>query len=81
MNNKQIINEVFQELKERNIHPSGGFDNAGRFYAEHQNLINVREPSRSFPFSQMSACRTKKYVAKVCDLFGCTSVDELKAKV
>ncbi len=78
---KEIINEVFLELKERNIHPSGSFDNAGRFYAEHQDLVDVREPSRSWPLSQMKACRTKKYVKKVCEKFDCTSVDQLKQKV
>ena len=78
---KEIINTVYQELKERNIHPSGRFDNAGRFYAEHQDLISVREPSRRFPFSQMAACRTKKYVTRVCEWFDCTTVEQLTGKV
>ena len=77
----EIIDAVYRELKERSIHPSGRFDKAGRFYAEHQELISVREPSRLYPLSQMSACRTKKYVAKVCGLFGCTTADELASRV
>jgi len=78
---EDLINAVYQDLKNRNIHPKGEFDNAGRFYAEHQDLINVREPSRKFPFSQMAACRSKKYVTKVCEKYNCLTVDDLKRNV
>lgn len=78
---KEIINEVYQELKNRDIHPTGEFDKAGRFYAEHDDLINVRSPTRSWPFSQMQACRTKKYVKAVAEKFNCKNADELRGCV
>jgi hypothetical protein len=73
--------KVYQMLKNREIHPSGKFDDAGRFYAEHNDLINVRAPSRRWPYSEMVACRTHKYVKAVAKRFNCQTVEELKAKV
>lgn len=55
---KEIINEVYAQLKNREIHPSGTFDSAGRFHAANFDLISVRAPSRAWPFSHMVACRT-----------------------
>tara|TARA_R110000851_G_scaffold58783_2_gene136294 strand:+ start:419 stop:670 length:252 start_codon:yes stop_codon:yes gene_type:complete len=83
MNTRQIeiINTVYQELKDRKIHPSGKWDNGGRFYAKHGDLISVRSPSRAYPLSEMSACRTKKYVAKVAGKFGCDTIETLLANV
>ena len=78
---KEIINTVYQQLKNRQLHPSGEFDKAGRFYATNDDLINVRTPSRSWPFSEMVACRTKKYVKKVAEKFGCETVGSLRAAV
>lgn len=78
---KNEIKKIYQELKARDIHPSGYFDNAGRWYAEHEELISVRAPSRSFPYSQMSACRTLKYVKAVCAEFDCKTEDELRKMV
>ncbi len=46
----EIINEVYDLLQTRTLHPNGKFDNAGRFHAENGDLINVRTPSRSWPF-------------------------------
>lgn len=74
---KEIINEVYKMLKEREIHPSGTFDNAGRFFAHNDDLIDVRYPSRSWPHSHMLACRTKKYVTKVCEKYNCKTKEEL----
>ena len=81
MDKKAMIIEVYKQLKDREIHPSGEFDGAGRFYATHRDLIDVRSPSRSWPYSHMTACRTKKYVTKVCEKFNCETVDELKKRV
>ena len=78
---KQEIQKVYEMLKNREIHPSGTFDGAGRFTATHRDLINVREPSRAFPFSHMNACRTRKYVQKVCEKFECKTVEELIERV
>ncbi|PMM06842.1 hypothetical protein BCT63_05790 [Vibrio kanaloae] len=83
MTNKQknIVNTVFQELKDRDLNPSGEFDNQGRWYADNRHLINCRTPSRSFPYSEMQACRAKKYVAKVLEFYGCKSAKTLRKKV
>ena len=81
MNTNEIINTVYQDLKDRKIHPSGKWDNGGRFYAKHADLISVRSPSRAYPLSEMAACRTKKYVAKVAGKFGCDTIETLLANV
>lgn len=75
--NTEIIKQVATMLKNREIHPSGTFDNGGRFYATNDDLISVRTPSRAFPYSQLMACRTIKYVAKVAEKFNCKSKEEL----
>jgi hypothetical protein len=77
----EIINTVYQDLRDRKIHPRGKWDNGGRFYAKHADLISVRSPSRAYPLSEMSACRTKKYVTKVADKFGCDTIETLLANV
>lgn len=64
-------------LKNREIHPSGNFDKQGRFYAENADLIDVRTPSRDYPYSQMTACRTLKYVKKVAEKFNCSNINDL----
>ena len=77
MNKQEMINSVYQDLKDRKIHPSGTFDNGGRFYATNDDLIRVREPSRRFPYSQLNACRTKKYVTKCWHEFECETIEDL----
>lgn len=81
MTNKEIINNVYEMLKSRTLHPSGKFDNSGKFFAEHADLINVRNPTRAWPYSHMVACRTRKYVTAVCDKFNCRSASELRDHV
>ena len=78
---KDIINEVYKMLQEREVHPSGTFDKAKRFIAEHDDLVNVRTPSRRWPNSHMVACRTKKYVKAVCEKFNCNSKQDLLSKI
>jgi len=75
--NKETIQEVFEMLKSREIHPSGEFDNKGRWYAENSWAISVRSPSNAYPYSEMVACRTKKYVQAVAYEFNCTTKEEL----
>ena len=67
---KSKIDDKYDKLKNRDEHPAGRFDSAGRFYASNANLINVRQPSRAFPFSEMAACRTKKYAKNCFLVFG-----------
>lgn len=69
MSYPKFVKEVYEMLQEREIHPSGNFDNGGRFYALNDDLIDVRRPSRRWPNSHMLACRTLKYVKKVYDKF------------
>lgn len=78
---KDTIKEVYAMLQAREIHPSGSFDAKKRFYALHSDLINVRTPSAAYPFSELVACRTLKYVKAVCDKFECTTKDGLIANV
>ena len=81
MLNLPEIKEVYQELKDRVINPAGTFDKGGRFYAENADLISVRTPSRAYPYSHMTACRTLKYCKKVAEKFGCKNAEELRAHV
>ena len=37
-----FVKEVHKMLQEREIHPNGTFDSGGRFYANHDDLIDVR---------------------------------------
>jgi hypothetical protein len=75
---KEMITNVYSELKNRVINPSGTFDKAGRFYLENDDLVSVRSPSRSYPYSQMTAGRTRKYVKAVCEKYDCQSEAELR---
>ena len=73
----EIIRSVYEKLKNREIHPSGKFDNGGRWYADNADLICVRNPSRAYPYSEMSACRTLKYVRKVAEKYNCKTEKQL----
>jgi hypothetical protein len=57
----------FIARRDRTAHPAGKFDNAGRWYpseAEECDCCNaVRSPSRSYPYSYMTHCRTMAHVA------------------
>lgn len=64
------IQTVYIALKERKIHPEGSFDRQGRWYptaAENVNLDHIREPSRRYPFSYMTACRTLRHVKALAE--------------
>jgi hypothetical protein len=78
---QNIINIVYNELQNRNLHPTGEFDKKGRWYAANDDLINVRSPSAAWPYSQMTACRSKKYVKKVAEKYGCETLEQLRASV
>lgn len=59
------MREVFIMLKNRDLHPRGEFDKQGRFYLDDSELVDVRAPSYKYPYSQMSAGRTSKFVKKI----------------
>ena len=77
----EAIKTIYRELRDRHINPSGEFDKQGRWYADNSDLINVRTPSRAWPYSEMVACRTKKYVTAVAEKFNCKTVDDLRRHV
>jgi len=74
---KESINKVYTMLKDREINPRGKFDDKGRWYAENSDLLSVRSPSKAWPYSQMKACRTRKYVESVVAKYKCESLQEL----
>jgi hypothetical protein len=53
-------------------HPDGRFDDGGRFYPSQKEwrdcCAGIRTPSRAFPFSLMTHCRTAKHIAKLYDV-------------
>lgn len=72
---------TFIARRDRTAHPSGKFDNAGRWYPSEAETCeccdSVRSPSRAHPFSYMVHCRTMKHVA---NLYG-VSVSDLRKEV
>ncbi len=59
----------FIARKDRDSHPDGKFDNAGRWYPSDDEWTPgcryVREPSRAWPYSLMQHCRTAEHVAEL----------------
>jgi transposase-like protein len=53
-------------LQARVWHPSGDFDNAGRWYPTNycKCCESIRSPSRAYPYSLMKHCRTVSHVAR-----------------
>lgn len=76
---KEILKEVYVMLKNRELHPRGEFDKRGRFYLEDDELVNVRSPSVTYPYSQMLAGRTSKFVKAMADKYNCQTKEELVA--
>jgi hypothetical protein len=72
------IYDVYVLLRSRTIHPSGNFDSKGRWYSSNNDLIDVRQPSKAYPYSQMTACRTLKYVKAVAKKYNCKTFYQLK---
>lgn len=60
---------TFIARRDRTAHPTGKFDNAGRWYPSEAETCDccsaVRSPSRAHPFSYMVHCRTLKHVANL----------------
>ena len=59
--------ETYLKRQSRAEHPDGTFDNAKRWYpsdSEHQDCCRyIRGPSRAFPYSYMTHCRSVGHVA------------------
>lgn len=56
---------TYVSRRDRQTHPPGRFDSAGRFWAdEHFNCCaGLRSPSRAYPYPQMTHCRSLDHVA------------------
>lgn len=76
---KEDLKKVYIMLKERELHPKGSFDKAGRFYLDDSELVDVRPPSAAYPYSQMKAGRTSAFVKKMADKYKATNLNELIA--
>lgn len=74
---KEDLKKVYLMLKNREIHPKGEFDKMGRFYLNDSELVNVRSPSVKYPYTQMSAGRTSKFVKAIADKYACNTIEEL----
>ena len=61
----QIAAQHYLELKDRRRHPVGKYDGGGRWYPaqEHACCTGIRGPSRAYPYSLMTHCRTAQHVA------------------
>ena len=61
---------TYLSRKDRRAHPDGTFDRAGRWYPsdeEYQSCCDkIRGPTRAFPYSYMTHCRTVEHVANLC---------------
>jgi len=69
VNNKVIqATEEYLNRKTRKSHPDGKFDKSRRWYPSDkeacEDCYTVREPSRSFPYSIMTHCRSIGHIAK-----------------
>jgi hypothetical protein len=55
--------------KNRDSHPAGSFDNAKRWEPDSTEwcscCASIRSPSRAFPFSLMTHCRSLQHVANL----------------
>jgi len=79
MADKSIINEVYRQAKNREIHPSGDFDSKKRWYpcaVLDAYADGVRIPSAAWPFSLMVHCRTKKFIKKMVEESGVKTLDD-----
>lgn len=74
---KDDLKTVYVMLKDRQLHPAGEFDKAGRFYLEDAELVDVRAPSAKYPFSQMNAGRTSKFVKAMSEKYKPQTLDQL----
>jgi len=60
------VEEIYKRRKNRDEHPDGTFDNKGRWYPSDAEKCEcckrIRPPSRRWPYSLMTHCRTKKHI-------------------
>jgi len=76
---KEIITEIYQQAKNREINPCGDFDNKKRWYPCDTLKVYtdcVRTPSAAWPFSYMIHCRTKKFIKKMVEGSGVKTLED-----
>lgn len=76
-NREEILAACFYlKRRDRDAHPEGYFDQAGRWYAQGRDaqvMTLCRLPSRAWPFSENHACRTLSHCARYHDADELTS--------
>lgn len=64
--------EEYIARQERRQHPAGKFDKAGRWYPSETEVQDccraIRSPSRAYPYSYMTHCRTAEHVAHLYEV-------------
>ena len=64
---RRAIAQEYFDRQSRKSHPDGSFDKAGRWYPsdseECECCKSIRGPSRSYPYSYMTHCRSVEHVA------------------
>jgi len=60
----------FDNRQSRRTHPAGSFDKSGRFYVDELQerrpcCFGIREPTRAYPYSYMTHCRSLAHVAQL----------------
>jgi hypothetical protein len=68
MDEKAIVGAVYTARRDRVTHPEGTRDNADRWYPSARESADgdgtcVRSPSRAWPWSYMTRCRTRQHCA------------------
>lgn len=66
---KAEISHIYDLRQSRAEHPDGKFDKAGRWYPSDEESCeccrSVRNPTRSWPYSLMLHCRTRKHITNL----------------
>lgn len=70
---RRAVDLVYAGRKDRRIHPEGRFDNAGRWWPSDDEdadsfTLDVRTPSKSWPYSYMKAARSKRHIKALAEV-------------
>ena len=64
---KELAISTWERRQDRDEHPDGYWDKAGRWYPsedeEQECCSRIRGPSRAYPYSLMKHCRSREHVA------------------
>jgi len=66
---EQKVKTIHYLRKNRILHPNGRFDRGGRWYPKDEEdqecCSHIRSPSRDFPYSLMTHCRSRAHIMNV----------------